>query len=59
LRAAQPAVAFIGQRLGDVEAFPRTLIDIVFAVDEPTRGEADELLVEQLDRIIGVKRGTT
>src|SRR5262249_21289601 len=59
LGAAEPAVALVLVGLRGVEAFPGGLIDLVLAVDEPAGGEADELLVEGLDGVVGVQGRTT
>jgi hypothetical protein len=55
----QPAVPFVRVGLGDVEAFPRRLVDVVLGVDEPAGGEADELLVEELNGFLGIDGGAT
>jgi hypothetical protein len=55
----QPALALIGIGLGCVEPLPCGLVDLVLVVDEPARGEADELLVEELDCIVAVEGRTT
>src|SRR5262249_26347402 len=59
LRALEPALAFAGFRLGDVEPLPRGLVDVVVAVDVPAGGETGELVVEELDRLVGIDGGTT
>jgi hypothetical protein len=35
------------------------LIDLVLGVDEPAGGEADKLLIQKLDGLVGVECGTT
>lgn len=59
MRAGEPALAFVRQRLGDVEAFPGGFINRILAVDVPARCEAGELVVEELNSLVGVGRGTT
>src|SRR5437879_5579018 len=54
LSAGQPAIAFRWTWFGNVESLPGVLIHVVLAVDVPARGEAGELFVEKLDRLVGV-----
>jgi hypothetical protein len=57
--AAQPTIPFIGTGFRGIEPFPRSLIHLVLAVDEPARCEADELFVQELDRLIRIQGRTT
>jgi len=59
LGTVQPAGAFLGPWLRNVESLPCTLIHLVLRVDVPAWRKADELLIEELDRLIGIECGTT
>jgi hypothetical protein len=55
----QPTVALVGARFRHIEPLPCLLIDFVLAVDVPAGREAGELVVEQLDGVVGVNGRTT